>query len=152
MESLKERLTAEIVKLTTGTHFHLMDLKISRARSFTGLQVFIDRDDGYFSHDDCRNWSQLIMDMVDRKEMIVRDYRLEVSSPGVGRNLQERWEYEKNLEKKLWVAYFNAENEVEEITGDLVSVTDEGIGLLKGKSELTIKWAQIERASVKTPW
>ena len=152
MESLKERLTAEIAKLTTGTHFHLMDLKISRARSFTGLQVFIDREDGYFSHEDCRNWSQLIMDMVERKEMIMRDYRLEVSSPGVGRNLMERWEYEKNLEKKLLVGYIDAEGISSEISGDLVSVTEEGIGLLKGKSELTIKWAQIERASVKTPW
>jgi len=152
MESLKERLTAEIGKLTTGTHFHLMEVKISRARSFTGLQVFMDRDDGYFSHEDCRKWSELIMDLVDRKEMITRDYRLEVSSPGVGRNLQERWEYEKNLEKKLWVAYINEDNEAAETSGDLVSVTAEGIGLLKGKNTFTIKWAQLQRASVKTPW
>jgi len=152
MNSLKEKLSQEIEKLVLGTHFHLMEIKISPSKRFTGIQIFLDRDDGYFSLQDCRNWSELIQDLIDRNDMILKDYRLEVSSPGIGRSLKERWEYAKNLEKRLYVVYRPSENEIADVSGDLINVSDDGIGLLIGKNQLSINWAQIQRASVKTLW
>lgn len=51
------------------------------------FRVFIDRENGTVSIDDCKKVSKLINRELDQSEMVTFAYRLEVSSPGVERHL-----------------------------------------------------------------
>ena len=150
--SREETLKQQIHKLIEGTPFHLIDFKIGRLKKRAHIKIVLDREDDFISHEDCRNWSSQIQDIIDAKNLIEDDYRLEVSSPGVGRPLTYRWEYDKNLEKNLSVDYIGKDDEVQNFTGIMIEADDYGIILKDKKQTQRIPWDTIKRARVKLPW
>jgi ribosome maturation factor RimP len=147
-----EILKSEILKSLENTHFHLVDFVTVRHKNKIQIRVFLDRDDGYLSHGDCRRWSSEIKDIIDGKDLISEDYRLEVSSPGIGRPLKEQWEFKKNLEKNFSVEVLDEGDIIKNYTGILVGVESDGINLLIDKSEQKFFWEKISKAKVVTPW
>ncbi len=152
MAALIDVLTKEIDKIITGSHFHLLEIKLSKARRFTTILVYMDRDNGFLAHEDCKYLSNEILDVIDAGELVRGNYRLEISSPGIGRPLEERWEYEKNLEKILKVTYEDEDGVYREIKGTLTEVNDNGIIIKIEKTDKSINWQTIKKAAVKTPW
>jgi ribosome maturation factor RimP len=152
MSSFIDEIKARISPLIAGTHFHLIEIKRSVTKRFLIIRVFMDRDDGYFSHQDCVEWSRKIQDLIDAQNLIRRDYRLEVSSPGIGKLLIEPWEFKKNLEKILKVQFTNEENSIEEFVGTLIGVDDFNIELKNRNNLKKISWNKILKAKVQTPW
>lgn len=55
------------------------------------LRVFIYREDGTITHDDCQTITKALDSCLD--EIITAPYRLEVSSPGLDRKLKSTKEY-----------------------------------------------------------
>ncbi len=153
MSALANKLSGIIEELFEGTTFHLMDIKVTSSKRFSTLRIYIDREDGYLSHSDCENWSRRIQDILDTDELVHGDYRLEVSSPGIGRPLSERWEYEKNLFKALKINYFDFEGVAREIIGTLIEVRDDCVVIEVSKDEpFEIKWENIIKSVIRTPW
>ncbi len=152
MSAFLEKLETEIAALLDDTHLRLVDIKLSRTKRSTQVRIFLDRDDGYLSHGDCIEYSNKILDLIDARNLIPGDYRLEVSSPGVDRILKERWEFEKNLEKKLAVKYLDEDEASQEISAVLTMVGDDGISLKNGKDVRNIPWGRILTAKVELPW
>jgi ribosome maturation factor RimP len=152
MNALNEKLTKIIKGMFVGTVFHLIDIKSSVSKRFTTLVIYIDREDGFFSHQDCVDWSAKFQDYIDRKELINGDYRLEISSPGIGRPLKEQWEFKKNLEKEIKVVFFTNENERKELIGTLINTDDEGIKLSRKDGSCDIPWSKLYSVKVQTPW
>jgi len=147
-----EQLKLEILKKLENTHFHLLDFMTVRHKNKMQIRVFLDRDDGYLSHGDCKHWSSEIKDIIDGKDLISEDYRLEVSSPGIGRPLKEAWEFKKNLEKNFSVDCLDEDNSTQKYTGILAGVENDGIILLIENKERKILWDRINKAKVVTPW
>lgn len=152
MDSLIEICSAKIKEMIEGTHFHLIDIKLSKSKRFTSFQIFIDRDDGFLNLEDCEKLSRSFQDILDRDEIIHGDYRLEVSSPGIGRSLKERWEYAKNIEKTLRIDIIEEDDDIRTISGQLTNISNDGITVVSANSSMFIKWAQISKATVKPPW
>jgi ribosome maturation factor RimP len=152
MSALIEKLASMIEKMFEGTVFHLIDIKSSVSKRFSTLIIYIDREDGFLTHQDCMDWSGRFQDLIDRKELITRDYRLEISSPGISRPLKEKWQFRKNLEKELKVCFCDLDESRKEIIGALIEANDAGIILAMKNDRLKIPWDKIHTAKVQTPW
>ena len=99
-----DRHLAEIVTPTIeGMGFRLVRLRLMGSKRIT-LQIMAERDDGTMEVEDCAQLSRALSAALDVEDPIERDYRLEVSSPGIDRPLTRlddftRWEgYEARLE------------------------------------------------------
>ena len=152
MNSWRDNLKEYLEHITREPPFHLLELKSVKLKSGFQIKVVIDRENGFFSHDDCRLWSARIQDFIDRKNLIEDNYRLEVSSPGIGRPLKEKWEFVKNLQKNLSLEFTGEDGSVMNSSGLLKKVDDFGISVQCKKADLNIAWQRLLKAQVKTPW
>lgn len=86
------------------------------------LRVYIDRlEDGIYI-DDCEAVSRALSDALDEADPISEGYYLEVSSPGVERQLKRQEDFDRFIGEKISVKLFKA-----------VEGTKQLIGLLKNR-------------------
>ena len=83
--SLIEDLTADFLK---ENDLYLWDCEFVKEGRDWFLRVYIDRTDGeYVSTDDCEKVSEFLSKEMDERDPIEQNYYLEVSSPGMDREL-----------------------------------------------------------------
>lgn len=112
---------AEPVLLKLG--LRLWDVRFEKEGSGWFLRYFIDKDGGV-SINDCEQFSRLIDPVLDAADPIDQPYCLEVSSPGVERELTRPWHFEENIGKQVTLRLIRAKNGVRELCGELVSFSD----------------------------
>ena len=152
MKSLIGTLEREINSMLQDSKFHLLEIKRSVTKRFIILNIYMDREDGFFTHQDCMEWSGKIQDLIDSRNLVRGDYRLEVSSPGIGRELNERWEFVKNSEKKVQAVYEADDGSLVEVSGIMIQVDDNGILIKNKKGIKEIAWVNLRKVKVVPPW
>jgi ribosome maturation factor RimP len=85
------RSMAERVAVSEG--LYLVDVELKGGRSNTLLRVYIDKAGG-ITHADCQNVSEQLSAMLDVEDPFPGSYTLEVSSPGLDRELRKPGDYE----------------------------------------------------------
>ncbi len=85
------RSMAERVAGSEG--LYLVDVELKGGRSNTLLRVYIDKAGG-ITHGDCQNVSEQLSAMLDVEDPFPGSYTLEVSSPGLDRELRKPSDYE----------------------------------------------------------
>ncbi len=111
------------------------------------LRVVIDKPNEKMWVDDCENVSHAIEDIVDKN--INQEYVLEVSSPGLERQLKNIKLYEKYIGREIHVKLFKKQDDVKEFEAILKSVNkeEESITLqLDVQKEITILLKDIATA------
>ncbi|MBR6473308.1 MAG: ribosome maturation factor RimP [Firmicutes bacterium] len=99
--SLVEDLIAGFLKENDLT---LWDAEFTKEGRDWFLRVFIDRTDGeYVSTDDCELVSQFLSEKLDERDPIEQNYYLEVSSPGMDRELIKPEHFMASLGKEVEV-------------------------------------------------
>lgn len=121
------------------------------------LEVFIDSDEG-ITFQKCRKVSRYLEEYLDTHLWMGEKYTLEVSSPGVGRPLLLKRQYQKNIGRKVEVQLVGHGKKAE---GKLIAVAADGITVeekkrvkegKKKKTEIVqteIPFDQIEKTKVK---
>jgi ribosome maturation factor RimP len=67
------------------------------------LRIFIDKEGGA-GIDDCSQVSRQLNEIFDTEDPVPGgNYNLEVSTPGLERNLKEPWHFQKVIGKKVWL-------------------------------------------------
>ena len=107
------------------------------------LRIFIDKEDG-IGIDDCVNVSHAIDPIIDEADPIDRSYTMEVSSPGLGRELTRAEHFEIMQGEEIRVKLYKALDGTKEITGNLVSFND-NLVIKTEAGELSIEKAQIAK-------
>ncbi|NOQ21928.1 MAG: hypothetical protein GQ565_04670 [Candidatus Aegiribacteria sp.] len=79
----------------------LVDLTMKNIGRSHMIRLLVDRS-GRVSISECAKLSRVIRDFIDGK-MLLMDYRLEVSSPGIGRLLSTEVDWIRSVERKLFV-------------------------------------------------
>lgn len=93
---------AEEVAIKEGCR--LYDIEFSGIGKGRTLRVYVDREDGLPTIDDCSNVSKALNDLLDANDPIPGEaYNLEVSTPGIDRVLKKPWHFEKVVGKKVYV-------------------------------------------------
>lgn len=120
------------------------------------LDVFIDADSG-ITFRKCQQLSRYLESFIDEEGWLGEKYVLEVSSPGIGRPLQLKRQYKKNIGRKLEVSLLEGKKQ----EGKLIAVNENGITIeykqriKEGKKKRTevvqdnIPFEEINKAIVK---
>ena len=115
-----ERL-AQPVLLQLG--LRLWDVRFEKEGGAWFLRYFIDKAGGV-NINDCEQFSRLIDPILDAADPVEGSYSLEVSSPGIERELIRPWHFEENIGRLVTARLIRAKNGVRELAGTLISYSD----------------------------
>ena len=107
MSKLIEDTVEKIVEeLLEGTNIELVAVEYVREKDWY-LRVFIDKEGG-IELDDFQELSGRLGDILDEKDVIKGAYMLEVSSPGLDRELKKEKDFKREQGKKVDVSLYAA--------------------------------------------
>lgn len=92
--STEERIREIAARAVEESNLELVQTKTAGSKSNLTIRVFIDKEGG-ISHEDCAVVSRRIESMLDAEDFIPSAYLLEVSSPGLERELYGLKDFEK---------------------------------------------------------
>ncbi len=101
----------------------LWDVRFVKEGADWFLRIFIDKEDGV-SIDDCVNVSHAIDPIIDEADPIDHSYCMEVSSPGIERELIRPEHFIKMTGKEVKVRLYKALDGAKEFIGTLCSYDD----------------------------
>lgn len=93
MQKMVEQLQKALEALLEELGYELYDLKYIQQKSKKTLRIFIDHPHRSISIKDCEDVSRHIGPMIDEQELLKGSYYLEVSSPGVERELRNERDF-----------------------------------------------------------
>ena len=134
----------------TAEDLSLYDLVFQKEGPDHYLRVFIDRTDGgYVSTDDCEKVSRYLSDRLDEADPIEQNYYLEVSSPGLDRELKTKEHFLRYVGSSVDVKLYKALDGSKELTGILLDYEEGGIRIKddSGK-ELFIEAGNLAKANL----
>lgn len=106
-EEYELRTEQLILPLVEKNQFELVDVEYVKEGGTWYLRAYIDKEGG-ITIDDCEVISRELSDLLDREDFIPDAYILEVSSPGLGRQLKKDKDFERNLGKEVEVKLYKA--------------------------------------------
>src|SRR2546422_9913099 len=127
-ETDRGALIEEAVSPVVGDHgLELVDLEWRGLRPRGVLRLFVDKPGG-IEVGDCERLSREVGDVLDAAAVIEGGYDLEVSSPGLDRQLRKEREYRWAVGRQIrcWLAGGA------EVCGRLTAVTENRVGLDRG--------------------
>lgn len=150
MAKIEEKIEELVTKPITDLGYRVYDVMYVKEGKDNFLRIFIDNDKG-ISLDDCEKVNDAITDMLDEADLIKDQYFLEISSPGVERNIRKDKHFEESIGKEVNIKLFKPlENKEKEITGILKGFDKETVKIETDKNEeitiprnniSSIKWA-----------
>ena len=93
-QGVAARVAAIATPVLTGMGYRLVRVRISGTSGCT-VQIMAERPDGSMLIEDCEAASRALSPVFDVEDPIDREYRLEVSSPGIDRPLVRRSDFER---------------------------------------------------------
>ncbi|HEX6982178.1 MAG TPA: ribosome maturation factor [Balneolaceae bacterium] len=119
------------------TDFFLVDVEIKGSNA-PEIWVLVDAEDRGINMDECAEISNELSFLMEAHELFSGKYRINVSSPGLGRPLKDRRQYPKN-EGHIAKVKYKKDGEYLKITGTLQKVTENDISIeLDDKSVITV--------------
>lgn len=115
IESYVEGLVMPIIE---EGNFELVDVEYVKEGANWYLRVYADKEGG-INIDDCVTISRALEVKLDEKDMIPDAYILEVSSPGLGRQLKKDRDYKRSLGEEIEFKLYKARDKQKEFTGFL---------------------------------
>ncbi len=114
-----ERRTERLLEpILSENHFELYDVEYVKEGGSWYLRAYIDKENG-ITVDDCVMVSRKLSDLLDKEDFIPDSYVLEVSSPGLGRQLRKEKHFEKSIGEEVEVKLYKALNKKKEFVGIL---------------------------------
>jgi ribosome maturation factor RimP len=111
---------------------YLIEVLMRNYNGMEYLEIFIDTDSGV-TIDQCASFSRILSSQLETEphlaEMFPLAFRLEVSSPGLGRPLKWERQYVKNIGRTLAVKYKDTEGKYLTVEGKLLAVENGALDL-----------------------
>lgn len=125
------RIETEVEKIVeemlAGSDLELVAVDYVRERDWY-LRVFIDKDGGV-DLDDCQNLSRRLEEVLDARDLVKNSYILEVSSPGLDRELKKPQDFQREQGKTIDVSLFAPIDGEKVITGKLEGYDGKNISI-----------------------
>lgn len=129
----------EIVKpFAESLSLELWDITFTKEGTDWYLRIFIDKEGGV-SLDDCVDLTHAITKPLDEADPISQSYTLEVSSPGIERELKKDRHFEKYVGSPVMMRTIRPIDGVRDFNGTLLSYQDGTVTVrLKDEREITV--------------
>jgi ribosome maturation factor RimP len=92
--SITEKVNEIAEKTATKNHLELVRAEVVGSAKQPIVRIYIDKPEG-ITHDDCSKVSHEVGAFLDEQDFISQEYTLEVSSPGLERELYSLKDFEK---------------------------------------------------------
>ncbi|MBO4468117.1 MAG: ribosome maturation factor RimP [Clostridia bacterium] len=119
MANTADKIYDMIVRAVESQGVDLWDVVFVKEGASHYLRVFIDSPDGV-TIDDCTNVSHAIDPIIDEADPIDVSYYLEVSSPGLNRELKKEKHFKAFIGSDVTVKLYKAFDGKKQITGKLI--------------------------------
>lgn len=123
-----ERFEKLLMPVLNDNGFELYDTEYVKEGSQYYLRAYIDKPGG-ITIDDCETVSRYISDRLDEDDFINEAYILEVSSPGLGRQLKKDRHFEKSIGEEVEIHLYKG---IPETVKGREQICKEWTGILKG--------------------
>ena len=151
-----EARSEEILNPIMEEHgFELVDVEYVKEAGTWYLRAYVDKEGG-ITLDDCELVNRTWSDIMDREDFIPDAYVLEVSSPGLGRQLKKEKHFRRSIGEDVDVKFYQSRKipagkngkdiSVKEITGTLLDFDSYTITL---KTDFSERY-DIPRADIST--
>ncbi|MBO5363935.1 MAG: ribosome maturation factor RimP [Clostridia bacterium] len=117
---------------------YLYDVEYLKEGGIWFLRVYVDKEEGGISLDECEAVSRALSEVLDKEDPIDRNYYLEVSSPGVERKLKTAAHFARYQGAIVDVGLYKAINGSKLLTGILKGFDGEMITLEVGGELLEV--------------
>ena len=122
---IENEVESIVEELIAGSPLELVAVDYVRERDWY-LRVFIDKEGG-IEIDDCQELSGRLAEILDARDLIRTSYILEVSSPGLDRELKKPKDFQREQGKLVDVSLFAPLDGEKVITGQLKSYDGENV-------------------------
>ena len=132
---IKINISQKIYDLINPTvqelEYNIWDIKFLKEGPNWYLRIFIERQDNQnICIEDCEKVSRSIDNLLDEADIIEQSYCLEVCSPGIDRELSTDEHLEKYTNHNINIKLIRPENNIKNISGELVSFDNLNINIL----------------------
>ncbi|GFP75932.1 ribosome maturation factor RimP [Clostridium fungisolvens] len=112
------------------------------------LRIYIDKPEG-ISLADCEKVSRRISDILDEKDPITDPYYLEVSSPGLNRQLFTEEHYKRFVGSEVFVKFTKNVDGKKNVKGILEEVTDDTLVIAENSEKFTVPKDKIKSVNIE---
>lgn len=126
MTSLEKKIEDLVKPIIENLGYKVYDVMYQKEGKDNYLRIFIDKESG-IDLNDCEKVNDSINDILDEKDYIKAQYYLEISSPGLERNLRRDEQFLESIGKKVEVHLYNSVNKSKVITGILNEFNEKDI-------------------------
>ncbi len=124
-----EKRTEELLeKIIEDNNYELVDVEYVKEGSNWYLRVYVDKEGG-ITVDDCEIVSRALGDLLDKEDYIEDAYILEVSSPGLGRQLKKDKDFNRSIGEEVEVKLYKPLNKKKEYVGYLTGFDNNTIDI-----------------------
>ncbi len=106
-EEYEQKTEKLLEPIMVKNNFELVDVEYVREGSNWFLRAYIDKEGG-FTVDDCELVSRELSELLDAKHFIPDSYILEVSSPGLGRQLKKDKDFARSIGEDVEIKLYKA--------------------------------------------
>ena len=144
IETKVQNLLEPVIK---NLNYSLYDVQYLKEGKDFYLRITIDKPEG-ISIQDCEKVNDAINDILDEANFIKDGYFLEVSSPGLERNLRKPEHFEAQIGNKIKIKLFKTIDKKKEFEGILLKYTENELELEIESEKLSFENSNI--ATCKT--
>jgi ribosome maturation factor RimP len=147
-KSVRETVREAIEPTVAELGYRIWDITFAKIGADYHLEITIDSDEG-INIDDCERVHRAIDPILDECDPIETFYYLEVSSPGIERELRTAEHIEYSLGEVVEAKMFAPlEDGRKSIVGTLSSFDGEAVVITEGDSEVSLPRSAISKLSV----
>ena len=143
-KGIKETVREAILPTVTELGYRIWDVTYAKVGADYHLEITIDSDDG-INIEDCEKVHRAIDPILDEIDPIEGFYYLDVSSPGIERELRTEEHIELSIGEKVEAKLFAAKDGRKSIVGDLVSYNGGVVTINDGASDVSLAKAEISK-------
>ena len=143
-KSIREVVREAIAPTVEGLGYRIWDIDFKKIGADYHLEITIDNDAG-INIEDCEKVHRAIDPILDEIDPIETFYYLEVSSPGVERELRTPEHILACIGMRAQAKLFAAVNGAKSVVGEIVSYLDDTLTLRTESGDVVLKKSQISR-------
>lgn len=146
--NIESKVQNLLEKIINDLGYDLYDVIYEKEGKDYYLRIIIDKTDG-IDINDCEKVNNAINDILDEADLIKDQYFLEVSSPGVERNLRKEKHFKGQIGNEILVKLYKPLNNKKEIQGTLEDYIDDQV-VIKTEDNESLKINKKDIALAKT--
>lgn len=133
-EEYVQKTEALLEPIMRENQFELVDVEYVREAGTWYLRVYVDKEGG-ITLNDCELVNRTLSDLLDEHDYVEDSYILEVSSPGLGRQLKKEKDFKRSIGEEVEIKFYKSrkipfkgkEVAVKELEGILLAYDEETI-------------------------